>query len=114
MERKSLPGRQVPKSNSVLCSSSAVFLRNHTGVRQGLLPARESFGKLGDQLVRDFFERRSPIHQLESSAAQEPVFGKAEGHNLPLICEAAWGTKPLRQTEIAQNGGANLAILLRA
>ena len=54
---------------------SGGFLRDQTGVRQGLLPARESLWELGRQLVRNFFERGSPIHQLERSAAQEPFFG---------------------------------------
>ena len=56
--------------------SSGCILRNYTGVRQCFLPARESLGKFGRLLVGDFFERGSPIHQLESSAAQEPFLGK--------------------------------------
>ena len=45
---------------------SAVFLRNYAGVRQRFLPAGESLGKFGRQPVCNFFERSSPIHQLES------------------------------------------------
>jgi hypothetical protein len=41
-----------------------------------VLPARESMGNFGHQLVGDFLERSSPIDRRESSAAQEPFFGR--------------------------------------
>src|SRR5216684_1120153 len=55
---------------------TAELLRDNTRIRQGLLPAREASGEFGSQIVCNFLKRSSSVHQVESSAAQEPVLGK--------------------------------------